>query len=330
VSTINYQTAGGIIKTIYDTEIKVDKQENEITSIVSEQDVFATETQTNFTEIYQNITDIILSVQKSGGGNLLLNSVGFATDSLQDNSDVQYYHLTFWDYNPSYDIATHGTVTSYSSSESQNAGGISGQVIEMVGPSILLKQRVNVAVGAPLSFGMLVKNAINAGDVTVTISNDIDTFTISIDDTARHDWDEYKLENFTSSMSFLDVEIAATTTLTQFQFTDLRLLYGTTLQPWVQASSEILATNVQFTKNGMKIFDNVHETETQVTYNEFSTRRKSDDLVLFEADDSGVITNDLSIKGSTNYYDSNGPMIKQITIPRGSNLAGVAFIKVVS
>jgi hypothetical protein len=131
-------------------------------------------------------------------------------------------------------------------------------------------------------------------------------------------------------MSFLDVEIAATTTLTQFQFTDLRLLYGTTLQPWVQASSEILATNVQFTKNGMKIFDNVHETETQVTYNEFSTRRKSDNLVLFEADDSGVITNDLSIKGSTNYYDSNGPMIKQITIPRGSNLAGVAFIKVVS
>ncbi len=328
VATINYQTAGGVLKTMYNTEIKVDKQNNDITSIVEEQDVFATETQDNFTEIYQNLTDILLTVQKSGGGNLLLNSVGFATDTALDNASVSYNHLSFWDYNPSYQISTHGTATQYDSSESQNAGGVSGHVIELAGASILLTQRVNVAVGAPLSFGIRVKNAIASGDALVTMSNAIDTYTVLIDDVAAYDWTEFTLENFTSSMSYLDVKIQVTSA-TRFQFTDMRLLYGSTLQSWVQSASEILATNVQFTKNGMKIFDNVHETETQVTYNEFSTRRKADNVVLFEADDAGVITHDLAIKGSTTYYDPSGvPLIKQITIPGGSALAGVAFIKV--
>lgn len=329
VATINYQTAGGILKTIYNAEIKVDKQQNEITSIVSEQDVFATSTQTNFTEIYQNISDIILSIQKSGGGNLLLNSAGFAKENAVDNASVGYDKLSFWDYNPSYQISTHGTVKSYSSSESQNAGGISGETVEMAGASVYLTQRINVAANAPLSFGIRVNNAIASGDATITISNGVDNYVITVDDVAAYSWQEILLENFTSSLSFLDVKIQVTSA-TKFQFTDLRLFYGSSIQAWTQASSEILDTNVQFTKLGMRIFDNIHDTNTQVTYNEFSTRRKTDNLVLFEADDSGVITNDLSIKGSTNYYDGATPLIKQITIPRSSALAGIAFIKVVS
>ena len=329
VATINYQTAGGVLKTIYNTEIKVDKQNNEIVSVVSQQDIFATETTNNFTELYQNLTDILLTIQKSGGGNLVLNSVGFATEAGVDNVSVGYTKLSFWDYNPSYQISTHGAVSSFSSSESQNAGGTSGQVIQMSGASVYISQRINVAANTPLSFALRVKNAIGTGSATITISNTTDTFTIPVSNATAYVWDELKLENFVSSMSWVDVKIQVSSA-TAFLFTDLRLLYGTTLQGWVQSSSEILSTNVQFSKLGMKIFDNVHDTETQVTYNEFSTRRKADGVVLFEADDSGVVTNDLSVKGSTTYINGVNGVVKQVTIPASSALAGIAFIKAVS
>ena len=327
-ATVNYQTAGGILKTVYNTEIKVDKQQNEITSVVSQQDVYETETLDNFTEVYQNIENIALTIQKSGGGNLILNSVGFATESALDAASTTYTKLSFWDYNPSYNISTHGVVDSYSSSESQNAGGISGQVIRMVGTSVYIEQRVDLAADTPLSFALRIKNLIGDGDATITLYNDNDTQTITINDTVAYDWEEVKVENFTSTMPWLNIKIQVTSAA-QFVFTDLRLLYGNTLQGWVQSSAELLSTDVQFTKLGMKIFDNVHDTETQVTYNEFSTRRKADGVVLFEADDSGVVTNDLAIKGSTSYYSGTDIVIKQITIPDGSALAGIAFIKVV-
>lgn len=335
VATINYQTAGGILKTIYNTEIKVDKQENDITSIVSQQDVYATEVQENFTQVYQDIDSIDLTIQKSGGGNLIRNSVGFATDKKDLNGDpivdadnVPYDRLSFWEYNVGYDIDDNGTVTSYSSSESQNAGGTSGQVIRMVGTDVLMKQRINVAANTELSLGVRVNNAIGAGNATITLSNDNDTFTIEVDDANSYEWEELLLENFVSSQSFLDITVQVDGA-TDFQFTDMRLLYGTTVQGWVQSPSEILSANVQFTTLGMRIFDNVHDTTTQVTYNEFSTRRKSDDFVLFEADDSGVVANDVTIKGVTNYNDGTNTVIRQVTIPESSDLAGIAFIKVV-
>lgn len=328
VATINYQTAGGILKSIYNTEIKVDKQNNVITSVVSQQDTFEDTVTTNLTQMTQDIDDIQFTVQKAGGGNLLLNSVGFAKDSALDNAGVSYDKLTNWVYNTSYQISTHGTVTSYQSSESQNNGGTSGQVVQMTGASVFITQRVNVAVNTPLCFGVRVKNLITAGDATITLSNGTDTFTIIVDDVAAYNWQELKIENFVSSLPFLDVKIQVTSAA-QFIFTDLRLLYGSTLQGWIQSSAEMLATNVRFDNTGMTIFDTDHETETRVTYNEFSTRRKTDNKILFEADDSGVVTNDLSVHGATAYFDPNGTqMIKEVTIPSSSPLGGLAWVRV--
>lgn len=327
VATINYQTAGGIIKTIYNTEIKVDKQENDITSIVSTQDVYQNETVENFTQLYQDIASILLTVQTSGGGNLIRNSVGFATTAETDASTVSYDKFSFWDYNASYDTATNGVVSSSSSSESQNNGGVSGQAIEFVGADITLTQRVAVAANTELSFGVRVNNAIGTGDATITLSNDNETFTINIDSATAYEWTELSLEDFSTTLPWLDVEIAMNA-VSSLQMTDLRIMYGATLTGWMQSSSEILSTNVQFTELGMKIFDNVHDTETQVTYNEFSTRRRSDGAILFEADDTGVVARDVTIKGHTSYFHEDDEVIRQITIPESSNLAGIAFIRV--
>lgn len=76
----NYALAGGITKTVYNTEIKVDKQNQQIESIVSEQESLAEEVAKNYTQITQNITQVVTEVQASGGANLLKNSVGFALD----------------------------------------------------------------------------------------------------------------------------------------------------------------------------------------------------------------------------------------------------------
>lgn len=327
-ATIDYKAAGSILKTLNNTEIKVDKQAQDITSIVSQQTSYEQTTQENFSEIYQNLTDILLTVQKSGGGNLISNSVGFATDSTLDGDSVQYQALSFWNYNAGYKVGTHGTASAYSSSESQSAGGVAGQIIELNGASISLEQQVSVAANTSLCFGARVKKALSSGAATITLYNDIDSFSITIDNATAYVWEELKLEDFVSRMSWLKIKIQASS-VSHLQLTDLRLMYGTTLQGWVQSATEILATNVQFSKLGMKIFDNLHNTETQVTYNEFSTRRRSDNKVLFSADDTGIIANDISINGSTNYVDTTAKtVIKQITIPFSDSRAGVAFIKV--
>lgn len=324
---IDYAAAGGIANSIYNTEIKVDKQEQDITSVVSRQDTFEGNTYDSFTEVYQNIENISLTVQKAGGGNLLLNSVGYAREQFKDSNNAQYDKLLFWDYNDPYTVSGNGSTTSYTSSESQNYGGISGQVVEMSGTDMKISQTVDLAVNTPLSFGVNVKNIIGTGGATIRIENDNDLWEVVIDDSATQLWKEIKIENFVTTMPWVKVSITSNSAL-RFMFTDLRLIYGTTIIGWVQANSEILSTNVQFTKNGMRIFDSVHDTETRVTYNEFSTVRKTDGEVLFEADDLGVLTNNLSIKGGTNYMKGTETVIRQVTIGSPNTRAGLAFIKV--
>lgn len=74
----NYARAGGIIKTIYNTEIKVDKQNQEISSVVEKMETIDDEIANNFTKISQNLENITQTVQYSGGANLVKNSVGYA------------------------------------------------------------------------------------------------------------------------------------------------------------------------------------------------------------------------------------------------------------
>lgn len=329
IASINYAAAGGITKSIYNTEIKVDKQAQEITSVVSRQDTLEGTVNTNFSTISQDVDDVLVTIQRSGGGNLLYNSVGFAKEQIVDGSNMTYDKLLYWTYNTPYTITGNGRATSYSSSESSAAGGISGQVVEMSGTNMLLIQRVTIGANVPLCFGMRIKNTIGTGSAVVTISNDFNSWTAVISSGVTYDWDEIKLENFTTSQPWLDVKIQVTGA-TAFRYTDLRLMYGATLQGWVQANGEILSANVQFTSDGVRVFDSNHDTETRMTYNEFSTRRKSDNVILFEANDLGVVTNNLSIKGRTSYMNGSEVVVKQLTVPSSNVKAGLAFIKAIN
>lgn len=335
-TAINYQTAGGILKTLYNAEIKVDKQANEITSIVSEQQIVNDQVQTDFTEIRQDVDSIDINIQNSGGNNLLLNSVGYATDKVPDDAAVDYLKLSSWDYKgldgasvANYVVATHGTVLSDDSSASQNAGGVSGRSIRFVsnyatGKGIRLTQRVKVAVGAPLSFGLRAYSGGSLGTATVVISNTNESGTITINNSA-HNWEEFTIENFTATLPWLDVIIESKAS--GMEFTDLRLMYGVTIQKWTQADTELMSTNVQFTTEGMRVYDPNKDMETHVTNNAFQTIRRSDGVILLEADDTGVRANDFTIRGSSDYETEGVSVIKQITIPVDDPKGGIAFLK---
>lgn len=342
IAAINYAAAGGITKTIYNTEIKVDKQAQEIISVVERQDTIEGTINEQFSEISQDVDDVMITIQRAGGGNLLYNSVGFAKESFRDVDDMAYDKLLYWTYPDPYDIDLNGRATSYSSSESQASGGISGQVVEMSGVDMFISQRVTVGAGVPMTFALRAKNALGTGSATVTLQNDTDRWKMVIDDLTTYNWEEFKqltpvdalgdpigdpVETFTSSMPWLDVKIQVDNAQ-RMQLSDIRLMYGSTAQGWVQANGEILSANVQFTTEGVRVFDSVHDTETRMTYNEFSTRRKSDNEILFEADDLGITTGNLDIKGRTSYIRDGDTIIKQITVGSANPKSGLAFIKV--
>lgn len=327
VASINYAAAGGITKTIYNTEIKVDKQAQEITSVVSRQDTLEGVVNEQYSEITQDVDDVLITIQRSGGGNLLYNSVGFAKETFRDTDNMSYDKLLYWTYPDPYTIAINGTATSDQSSDSQSIGAISGQAVEMTG-DMSISQRVTIGAGVPLCFGIMVTNTIGTGGATITLENDLDSWEIVIDDAQSYEWQEFKIENFQSRMPWLLVTIT-TDGAQRFTYTDLRLMYGSTTQGWVQANGEILSANVQFTTDGVRVFDSLHDTETRMTYNEFSTRRKSDNEILFEADDLGIVTGNLSIKGRTSYIRDGDTIIKQITVGADNPKSGLAFIRVV-
>ena len=82
-----YQYATTIAKRVKNTEIIVDKQGQNINQLVTdmyEEDGVVHE---NFTKVYQDIDNIINSVQNSGGANLIKNSVMFAYDNEGNPND---------------------------------------------------------------------------------------------------------------------------------------------------------------------------------------------------------------------------------------------------
>ena len=63
------------------TEAKVDKTNQRIEMIVSEQKQLEDQMNESFTKVEQNITSVVTSVQSSGGSNLIRNSAMYFKES---------------------------------------------------------------------------------------------------------------------------------------------------------------------------------------------------------------------------------------------------------
>lgn len=235
----NYALAGGIKKTIYNTEIKVDKQGQEITSIVSRQDQFEDQTLDNFSQVVQNINSVVTTIQTTGGGNLIHNSVGY-----NKNTDGS---LVAW--------TASGTVSSETSPESVSYGAISGNQINL-GASSSISQRVTVdTTGSVYTLGFKAKKGA-VGTVTVHMRNSIDDYSITIPNGEAVLWSDFTIEGMVPHDNYFDVVITADSNVAEFAITDLMLTIGDSKTPWVSASDEILSRNVAVDSDGVKVTSN--------------------------------------------------------------------------
>lgn len=240
----DYARAGGITKTIYNTEIKVDKQKQEIESIVSKQTQVDQQITEEFSRITQNIKNVITTIQTTGGGNLIKNSVGYAKN--QDGTLVE------WTKNNT------GEIKSYTSPESKSYGAISGNAIELKkGASIT--QRLNAASSGKIPYSLSFKCKKGAiGTATVKLSNTIDSFVITIPEGKEIVWQNYDLTKLGPSMNYLDITVSTSNNCEQFLITDLMVNMGDQSIPWVQANGEILNTQVAVNDQGMMVSSSVY------------------------------------------------------------------------
>lgn len=233
----NYALAGGIKKTIYNTEIKVDKQGQEITSIVSRQDTFEDETLENFTQVVQNINSVVTTIQSTGGGNLIHNSVGYNKDT--DGA------LINWTQN--------GSVGSETSPESVSYGAISGNQIDLGASSSVVQRIVVDSSGAQkYSLGFKAKKGAT-GVATVHLRNDIDDYYIAIPANKSVLWESFGLAGVTPHMAYFDVVVETDSEVTDFAISDLILTVGDSNTPWVSASDEILSKSVAVDGSGVTV-----------------------------------------------------------------------------
>ena len=165
---IDYAKTGGITKTVFRTELAVDKQEQKIESIVSRQDATDAAVAEQFTQVEQNLTSIVATIQKTGGGNFIRNSVGYGK-----NSDGV---LTIWEYGEGADA---NTVRSQSSPASLNAGAVSGYEIVVTGATI--SQPVNLTPGETYTLALRAQKGVT-GSATITVGNSSESASITLND----------------------------------------------------------------------------------------------------------------------------------------------------
>ena len=300
-TTTNYALAGGITKTIYNTEIKVDKQGQEITSVVSRQDSFENETLENFSQITQNISSVVTTIQTTGGSNMLHNSVGYNIDS--DGNLVNWTKT--------------GTVTSESSPESVSYGALGGNQIDM-GASSSITQRVSVSTDMQYTLSFRAKKNVS-GAATVHLCNGIDDYSVTIPANQQFLWESFSIVGVQPSQPYFDVVIETNSATTLFAITDLMLAPGDSTTPWVSASDEILSKSVAIDSNGVRVSSSANNDYVQLDEFGLNGYHNGENVLTLQQD----LTEVAKLKARDQI---TMPPIKIVPITSGTS-AGWSFVK---
>ena len=250
-STTDYALAGGVMKTIYNTEIKVDKQNQEIRSIVEEQTSFENQTNSNFTNITQNITSVVTSVQNSGGNNLIKNSAFYQVDS--DNLPL------YWT------LSGGGTWSAIPSADASANGSLSGQVIQLANKTI--SQVITVkpdddsiaeASKTYYSFSCRIKKtAVGSATIALTDGTQEGVWTISLGNNESSNHGEFAIEAILPHSTELTLTVTASNDNgIEFYVTDMMLAVGNYRSQWTQANGEFSNSQVQINIDGVTVKNN--------------------------------------------------------------------------
>lgn len=300
-STTNYALAGGITKTVYNTEIKVDKQGQEITSVVSRQDLFENQTLENFSQITQNISSVVTTIQTTGGSNMLHNSVGYNIDT--DGNLVNWTKT--------------GTITAESSPESVSYGALSGNQISLAASSSIT-QRVTVSPDLLYTLSFRVKKNVS-GTATIRLTNGTDNYSVTIPSNESQLWKDFSIVGVKPSESYFDVIVSTDSSVTLFAITDLMLATGDSIVPWVSAADEILSKQVAIDQNGVKVSSSTNNDYVQLDEFGLNGYHNGENVLTLQQD----VTEVAKLKSREQIAM---PPIKIVPITSGDN-AGWAFVK---
>lgn len=242
-----YQYATTIAKRVKNTEIIVDKQQQYIDNLVTdmyEEDGIIHE---NFTQVHQDINNIIQSVQNSGGANLLKNSVMFAYDNNGLPND--------------WIVTGNGTLVINASAEALASGGLSGHVFTLNDKTV--KQRVSVKANTDgdinktyYSFSTKIKKS-TTGSCYVKIYNSMEEYTIAIPIGEGVDYKDYTLSALLPKENYYDIEFYGSAD-SDATFTDNMFSIGEYTTQWQQASGEVMNTQVNINLDGVLIKSSVY------------------------------------------------------------------------
>ena len=258
----NYALAGGITKTIYNTEIKVDKQGQTIESIVEEQTTLENQVNENYTTITQTISNVITSVQNSGGNNLLKNSAMY---SLDDNGLPLSWALSgsgTINIDPSAEAAVNGSLSRQNISLK---GMAATQVVEVKADNSSITDKTYYSFSCKIK-----KTAVGECLVRITDGTETGVWEISLDNGEESFYDEFSLEAILPNSSNLTVSVYGSSD-SEFSINDMMLAVGNYKTQWTQANGEFANTQVSIDNTGVTIRSNTLDgTYTKQTPQELS------------------------------------------------------------
>ena len=236
-----YQYAKSIAKRVKNTEVIVNKQDQYIKQIVSDIDGI----NEKYTSIYQDIENIINTVQNGGGNNLLKNSVMFAynSENVPDNWETE----------------GDGDLIITSDTESLRNGGRSGHSFTLLNKTVrqkVLVKQYDESNAILYTFSTKIKKD-TLGSCYVKIYNEFEEYVITLVDGENADYKDYELRGMQPKQDFYFVEFYGTEN-SNATFTDNMFSIGERKTPWVQANGEIMNTKVNINVNGVLVKSSVY------------------------------------------------------------------------
>ena len=241
-----YQYASPIGKRVKNTEILVNKQEQYIDQLVSDMYNENGIIHENFTQVHQDIQNIINSVQNSGGSNLIKNSVMFALD----NNGLP----TEWT------VSGAGTLSVQASAEAMSNGSLSGHTFTLNNKTVT--QRIYVKANEDntdrtyYTFSTRIKKN-TTGSCYVKIYNNNEEYRIDIPSGTSVFYKEYELKALLPTNNYYDIEFYGSAD-SDATFTDNMFAIGEYKTQWQQASGEIMNTQVNINLDGVLVKSSVY------------------------------------------------------------------------
>lgn len=275
----------GTKDTVYQTMLRVDKAEQEIKSLIENSEG----TTAQISEFQHTLTNFSFLLKKSGGANILKNSVGFnwTLNNQTNKTDIENWVATgIYDTNP----------TSWNL---QNGVSQHGFILGP-GEGALTQLGVMLTPGKEYSLKATVFSDPGNGMRLVKIMYDIDgvsyqedLFRINsgegIDQTATLNFVAGNWEN-------IRVVIATdTSTGVPLEITDLGLYEGSGAVGWQQNAGEIFAANVLIDESGIKVKHNLDSAYTEISPERFAGW--FDNNIVFELNKFLTLVKGLRIDG---------------------------------